>query len=93
MALAYGRGRWGARVESQWVARQGRTAEFEFPTDSFYLLNASLSYRLISGPIEWDTFVKATNITNQEARLSTSFLKDIAPLGGRGVVFGLKASF
>ena len=93
MALAYGRGRWGARVESQWVARQGRTAEFEFPTASFYLVNASLSYRLISGPIEWDAFVKATNITNQEARLSTSFLKDIAPLGGRGVVFGLKASF
>lgn len=49
--------------------------------------------RLNTGRVEWDVFVKGTNLTNQEVRLSTSFLKDVAPLGGRGVVVGLKANF
>ena len=92
-ALAFSYERLGARLETQYVARQGRTADFELPTEAFYLLNASLTYRLSTGPAAWDVFVKGTNLTNQEARLSTSFLKDIAPLGGRGIVVGLKADF
>jgi iron complex outermembrane receptor protein len=38
-------------------------------------------------------YAKGVNLTNQEAREHTSFLKDIAPLGGRGVVCGMKLTF
>lgn len=93
VALAYGKGRFGARIEGQYAARQNRTSEFELATDSYFLLNASVNYRLGTGPVQWDAYVRGTNLTNEEARLHTSFLKDIAPLAGAGVTVGLKASF
>jgi len=92
-ALNYSWDRFSARVEGIYAARQNRTAEFELPTDSYFLLNASVSYRVPIGPTELDLYVKGTNLTNEEARLHTSFLKDIAPLAGRGVLFGAKLTF
>jgi iron complex outermembrane receptor protein len=37
--------------------------------------------------------VKGVNLTNEEAREHTSFLKDNAPLPGRGIVVGAKVTF
>ncbi len=93
-ALVYSWGdRFGGRVEGQYVHEQDRTAEFELPTDSYFLLNASVNYRVPAGPIEFDIYLKGTNLTDEEARLHTSFLKDIAPLAGRGALLGLRATF
>ena len=92
-ALDYACGSIDARIEGIYAARQNRTAEFELPTDSYFLLNASLSYRVPVGLALLDFYVKGTNLTNTEARLHTSFLKDIAPLPGRGVLFGVRADF
>jgi iron complex outermembrane receptor protein len=92
-ALTWQHGRYRASVEGQYSARQNRASEFELPTDSYFLLNASVGYRLTLGGTEADFYVKGVNLTNAEARLHTSFLKDRAPLGGRGVVCGLKFTF
>jgi iron complex outermembrane receptor protein len=92
-ALAYSYGKFGARVEGQYVARQDRVSDNELPTDDHFLLGASATYQIASGPITWDAYIKGTNLTTEEARLHTSFLKDIAPLGGAGVLVGLKATF
>ena len=93
-ALVYGwHDQFRARVEAQYVHRQNRTAEFELPTDGYFLLNASMSYRLPIKSAELEVYLKGTNLTNEEARLHTSFLKDIAPLAGRGALLGLRASF
>ena len=92
-ALNYTRGGLGARLEGIYAARQNRTAEFELPTDSYFLLNASVSYRVPIGSALLDFYVRGTNLTGAEARLHTSFLKDIAPLPGRGVLFGVRAEF
>ena len=92
--LAYGwNDRFYASVEGQYVARQNRTAEFELPTDSYFLLNASVSYRVPAGALDLVFYVKGTNLADDEARLHTSFLKELAPLPGRGVLFGVKATF
>ena len=85
--------RFSARLEGQYVHDQNRTAEFELPTDGYFLLSASATYRLKAGPIDFDLYVKGTNLTNEEARLHTSFLKDIAPLAGRGVLVGVRTTF
>jgi len=85
--------RFTARVEGRYSARQNRTAEFEFPTDSYFLLNASLSYKVPVAGTELDFYVRGTNLTGAEARLHTSFLKEFAPLPGRGVLFGVRADF
>ncbi len=92
-ALNYSWDRFSASVEGQFAARQNRVSDFELPTDSYFLLGASLAYHLPVGPTDVEMYVKGTNLTNAEARYSTSFLKDIAPLGGRGVVCGLKFTF
>ena len=91
LVLAYEK--WTARLEGQYSASQTRTADFELPTDSFFLLNAGLSYRVLGGPVTVDIFVRGTNLLDREARLHTNFLKDIAPMEGRGVMAGLSASF
>ena len=40
-----------------------------------------------------DTNLGAPNLTDREARPHTSFLKDVVPLPGRNVVFGVRAFF
>lgn len=93
-ALVYGwHDRFSARIEGQYVHEQNRTAQFELPTDSYFLLNASVSYRLPVRSAELEVYLKGTNLTDAEARVHTSFLKDIAPLAGRGALLGLRASF
>ena len=93
-ALVYAwQDRFSARIEGQYVHDQDRTAEFELPTDSYFLLSASASYRVNAGPIDFDVYLKATNLTDEEARVHTSFLKDIAPLAGRGALLGVRATF
>jgi iron complex outermembrane receptor protein len=92
-ALVLGYDRFTARLEGQYAAAQTRTADFELPTDSFFLLNAGLTCRVMEGPVTMDVFVRGTNLLDAEARLHTSFLKDIAPMEGRGVMVGLQAVF
>ena len=43
----------------------------------------------------WPTefFLRGTNLSNAEARPHPSFVKDLAPLAGRGVVVGVRFSF
>jgi len=38
-------------------------------------------------------FISAKNLLNEDIRLSTSLLKDIAPLPGRNITFGVRAKF
>lgn len=82
-----------SRIETQYVARQNSTAENESRTASYMLFNAMMSYRLSAGPSNWDVYVRGTNLTNREARMHTSFLKDVAPLPGRGVLMGMRMDF
>ncbi len=92
-ALRWQAGGWSASIEGQYAARQNRTAAFELPTDSYFLVNASVGYRASFGPVTADFYVKGVNLADAEARLHTSILKDIAPLGGRGVIAGMKFEF
>lgn len=92
-ALNYGWNGFTAGVEGQYVAHQNRIAESELATDSYFLLNASVGYKFPLNGVTCDLYVKGVNLTNAEARLHTSFLKDIAPLPGRGIVVGIRMDF
>ena len=92
-ALNYEGERLSAGIEGQFVARQNRVADFETATDSYFLLNANIGYRIPMGRTEASLYVKGVNLTNAEARVHSSFLKDIAPLGGRGVLCGMRFTF
>lgn len=92
-ALDYSIGQFGARLEGQYAFSQHRHADYELPTEAYFLVNASISYEMNFGGFDTTIYLKGTNLTNEEARQSTSFLKDIAPLAGRGVVAGLRTEF
>ncbi len=92
-ALILGYEKWTARLEGQYSAPQPRTAEAELATDSFFLLNAGLSHRVMEGQVTMDVFVRGTNLLDSEARLHTSYLKDIAPMEGRAVLAGVQVNF
>ncbi|MBX3741940.1 MAG: TonB-dependent receptor [Akkermansiaceae bacterium] len=92
-ALDYKKGAFGARLESVFSAHQAETADNELPTDSYVMFNAALSYTITSGPVTTDLYIKGVNLTDEEAREHTSFLKDSVPLNGRGVVAGVKVNF
>ena len=65
----------------------------EFDTDSYTMVSASISYQWTVGPVAGTIFLKGNNLLDEEARRSTSFLKEIAPLPGRGIEVGLQTSF
>jgi iron complex outermembrane recepter protein len=67
---------------------------FETPTEDYTFLNANMSYNFYnSGDTSWNWFIQGTNLTNQNARISTSFIKDAVPLPGRNLAMGLRVAF
>lgn len=92
-ALDYQLNNWGARLEGQYAAHQDRHDINELPTDAYVLINAALSYKVAFGDVDTTFYLKGVNLTDEEARQSTSILKDIAPLAGRGLVAGVRAEF
>ncbi|HTJ97784.1 MAG TPA: TonB-dependent receptor [Rhodocyclaceae bacterium] len=93
VGLDYKLGDFGARLDAMYAGKQNRVAANELPTDSYTLVNALLSYKIRSQLPSSEVFLKASNLLNQEIRLSTSVLKDISPMGGRTVMIGLRGSF
>ncbi len=91
--LAWQRDGWRARLGAVHHARQDRVASSESETPGYTLVNAHLSYHWDTPRVGWEVFLDGTNLTDREARAHTSFLKDLAPLPGRGVAFGVRAFF
>jgi iron complex outermembrane receptor protein len=65
------------------VTRQDRVAPLEEETDGYSMVDLSVGYRLFHGGFTHDFVLRGSNLTNQEARNHTSFLKELAPLPGR----------
>lgn len=91
--LDYEDARWNAGVELRHAYRQNRFDAGETSTADYTLLNASVIYLLPAGRLNYQLFVRGDNLANAEARVATSFLKDLAPLPGRGVSAGLRLRF
>ncbi len=92
-ALVYNTNRLSARVDYRYVFEQDRVAALETRTPGYPDLTASVQYQFATGPVGWTAYVRGTNLTNAEQRSAVSFLKDVTPMPGRGVTFGLRASF
>jgi iron complex outermembrane receptor protein len=92
-ALVYQGEKLGARLELMHAVNQDRVPEFETTTPGYTFLNASVDYTFALGPTNYDVYVRGTNLLNQTARESTSYLKDVLPLAGAGVMVGIKMTF
>lgn len=81
------------RGEAMRVAAQRRVADGELPTDAYTMVDAYASWRVRDGRVAWDLFARGSNLLNAEARSHSSLIKDIAPLGGRSLLVGMRATF
>ncbi len=91
--LSYEDGRWGAEFEVRYAARQNRFTADESATSAYTLVNANVSYLIPAERVSYELFVRGKNLTNEEAREHTSFLKEFAPQPGRGVLGGVRMTF
>ncbi|KFI06789.1 TonB-dependent receptor [Massilia sp. BSC265] len=74
--------------------KQERLASFEStPTPAYTQLDANLSYtqRFRNADLTW--FIIGKNLLDEDIRISTSVLKDVAPLPGRNITVGVRAAF
>ncbi|MES2741242.1 MAG: TonB-dependent receptor [Pseudomonadota bacterium] len=93
-SAAYKVGAWRTGLSLVHARAQERLADFENSATSGYnQLNANLSYTQKLGGRDVSWFLLAKNLTNDEIRVSTSVLKDVSPLPGRNVVFGVRTKF
>jgi iron complex outermembrane receptor protein len=93
ISLNYESEHWTANIEGQRVDAQNSVAEFETTTPGYTFLNASVGYKFQWGRTYNYVYARGTNLLDAEARDHLSFLKEVLPLPGRGVVVGLRTTF
>ncbi|MFC0677317.1 TonB-dependent receptor [Lysobacter korlensis] len=92
--LRWERGPWRASLGAVRYARQDDVAEFETETPGYTLVDAHFAWHHdTAGGTAWELFLDGRNLLDEEARVHTSVLKDLAPLPGRGFAFGVRVFF
>lgn len=80
------------RLEWERANDQERTAAFETRTEGFDLFNARLNYKPFEdSPVTF--LVDGRNLTDEDVRTATSFVKDLLPRPGRTVRLGAVLQF
>jgi iron complex outermembrane receptor protein len=92
--LRWEREGWRASLGAVRHAKQDDVAAYETATPGYTLVDAHVAWHIdTNSGREIELFVDANNLTDREARPHTSFLKDVVPLPGRNLVFGVRAFF
>ncbi len=81
------------RFEVEAVTEQEDVAAFELPTEAYQLFNIYATLRPFGVESPVAVRLTASNLTDEEARVHSSFLKDSVPLPGRNFRFAVTASF
>ncbi len=86
-------GRFSGRVEWVNVAEAEDLAAFETATEGYDLFNAQLSFRPLADNDLLVVRLDGRNLTDEEARAHSSFVKDLLPRPGRSVRLVLSSRF
>lgn len=87
--LVYETGNWYSSLAFTKAGDQDRPGENQEVTEGYFKLDAYFGYSLEN----LDLFARLNNVTDEEIRNSTSYLREIAPEPGRSVMFGLRYNF
>ncbi|MDE0349494.1 MAG: TonB-dependent receptor [Gammaproteobacteria bacterium] len=93
VSVAFRNDRLRANVDYVRASDQDDVAEFELPTDGYDDLRARIAWRFRPGDMSLDLFIAGRNLTDDEQRLHTSIVKDLAPQRGRTVEAGMRMRF
>lgn len=93
-SVGYRQGAWRGGLSLVHARGQDRLAASETTdTPGYNQLDANISYTQRVGGTDLTWFLLAKNLLNEDIRLSTSILKDVAPLPGRNFVLGVRTKF
>ncbi|MEW6982833.1 TonB-dependent receptor [Colwelliaceae bacterium 6471] len=84
---------YSAALSISHYAKQKDTAQLESSTNGYTMVDANFNYYLDGIGNDMVLFVKGENLTDEDARVHASFLKNIAPLPGRAISVGIRGSF
>jgi iron complex outermembrane receptor protein len=84
---------WSANLSATHSAKQDRPGDYEDETNSYNRIDARVDYTFQNAGADYTLFLKATNLTNEEIRNASSYLRDIAPEAGRSVQVGVRVKF
>ena len=82
---------WGVDLDLVYHDSQSDVSSFQ--TDSFTMLNLGGWYRLELDAVAVELFARGTNLLDEEARRSTSYLAAFAPLPGASLQAGARLTF
>lgn len=92
LGLSWSTDDWMLQAESIFHAKQNRVSSFQ--TDSFTMLNLNAIRTIVTASdMRWDIFAKASNLLDEDARRSTSFLAANVPLPGIALQGGVRLRF
>ncbi len=92
-SLDYVYQRLSANVSWTHYSDQDDVAMLETETDGYDWINANINYRIPVNETELTLFLKVENLGDEEARVHSSFLKDLAPRPGRNFQIGIRGTF
>jgi iron complex outermembrane receptor protein len=72
---------------------QDDVADLESTTDSYTMVDAHINYYVDGIGDDLIIYIKGQNLANENARVHSSFLKNLAPLPGRNFSLGVRGSF
>jgi iron complex outermembrane recepter protein len=79
--------------EVEFLDRQNDVADFETPTDGATVYNLRAGWQILPDRPDFNIIVDGRNLSDEEVREHTSFLKDALPKPGRSVRLGLQVAF
>ena len=82
-----------ARIDYLYVDEQDDVTEFELPTEDYEDLRVFVGTSLPLDFGELELFLQGKNLTDDEQRYHTSFIKDFAPRPGRSIEGGVRFTF
>lgn len=86
-------GNWSLGFDYVRVNDQDDTAPFELESDAYDDLRAYAALDIAMGEANMRFFVQGRNLTDDDQRLHTSFIKDVAPAPGRTFEAGVRLTF
>ena len=87
-------GAWTGHLTTIHAFEAKRLAPLETPTAAYTRVDGEIAWQMETAKGRQVTlFLQGTNLTDQEIRLHTSYLKDMAPLMGRSFTTGVRAEF
>lgn len=72
---------------------QDKITAAETVTDGYTMVDASISYDIPMFNQDIAVYLEGNNLTDTEARVHTSFIKDVAPRPGRNISLGVRGYF